>query len=154
AITPAPGFEGAQNLNPQWAADGASLYFLSDQNGIMNVYRLDTASGVLSQVTNLYTGVSGITNLSPALSTASHSPRVAFHAYEDGKYNIYAVDDPERLAGHEPNRSTAAASPALLPPQDRGQEAIPQLLADADTGLPPVRPIPPEGYRAKLTLDY
>src|SRR5262249_22664127 len=111
-------------------------------------------SGVLSQVTNLYTGVSGITNLSPALSTASHSPRVVFSAYEDGKYNIYAVDDPERLAGHEPNRSTAAASPALLPPQDRGQEAIPQLLADADTGLPPVRPIPPEGYRAKLTLDY
>ena len=75
------GFDGAKNISPQWSSDGRSLYFLSDRQGITNVYRLEVAGGVPAQLTNLLTGVSGITALSPALSAGGG--RVVFSAYED-----------------------------------------------------------------------
>src|SRR4029077_8311054 len=43
-----PGFEGARNIAPQWAPGGHTLYFISDRNGIANVYRLDLASGEIA----------------------------------------------------------------------------------------------------------
>jgi Tol biopolymer transport system component len=52
-----PGFAGAQNINPQWSPDSKALFFLSDQNGIADIYRIDLDSKKITQVTNLYTGV-------------------------------------------------------------------------------------------------
>jgi Tol biopolymer transport system component len=37
------------------------VFFISDRNGISNVYRLDVSSGQTAQVTDLLTGASGIT---------------------------------------------------------------------------------------------
>ena len=34
------GFDNAKNISPQWAADGRSLYFVSDRQGISNIYRM------------------------------------------------------------------------------------------------------------------
>src|SRR5688572_17634877 len=65
------GFEDATHTNPQWSADNRSIYFVSDRNGIPNIYRLARDSGGLYQVTDTQTGVSGISQLSPALSVAS-----------------------------------------------------------------------------------
>jgi Tol biopolymer transport system component len=75
------------------------MYFLANPNGITNVYRLDVASNQLHQVTNLFTGITGITALSPALSSAKDVAKIAFSVYQDGDYNIYVVDSPEVLAG-------------------------------------------------------
>ncbi|HET7746992.1 MAG TPA: basic secretory protein-like protein, partial [Vicinamibacteria bacterium] len=46
-IRPLPGFEGAKNIDPQWSPDGRSLYFVSDRDGVSNVYRLDVGAGSL-----------------------------------------------------------------------------------------------------------
>ena len=70
-VEPVPGFENGKHINPQWSGDGSDLYFISDQNGIANIYRVNIASGEIGQVTNLLTGVSGITELSPAMSMAT-----------------------------------------------------------------------------------
>jgi len=35
-----PTFSGVKNINPQWSADGKSLYFVSDRGGVDNIYRL------------------------------------------------------------------------------------------------------------------
>ena len=64
-IAEVPTFEKGKNINPQWTKDGKGLYFLSDHTGITNVYRLDVASRDLFQLTDLISGVSGITALSP-----------------------------------------------------------------------------------------
>lgn len=64
-ITRVPAFPGVRQLNPQWAPDGRALYFLADPLGITNVYRTELASGRVTQVTNLFTGVAGITATSP-----------------------------------------------------------------------------------------
>ena len=55
-------------------------------------------------MTNLLTGVSGITALSPALSAGGG--RVVFSAYEDDGYNIYAMEGAQL---------TAATAPINLP---------------------------------------
>ena len=72
---------------------------LADPTGITNVYRLDVGSGRLYQITDLFTGVSGITALSPALTSAKDTDKIAFSVYEKGDYNVYVVDDAGALAG-------------------------------------------------------
>src|SRR5262249_45238795 len=39
-----PSLHEGKNINPQWSRDGKDLYFLSDQTGITNVYRLDVTT--------------------------------------------------------------------------------------------------------------
>ncbi len=101
AVREAVGFDGAKNISPQWTSDGRSLYFLSDRAGITNIYRAPIDGGAPVQLTNILTGVSGITNLSPALSTSNG--RVVFSAYEDDGYNIYALEGDQALAGIPPS---------------------------------------------------
>ena len=98
-IREVPGFSAAKHLNPQWSPDGRSIYFLADPIGITNVYRSSTADGSITQLTNLFTGVSGITEDSPALSVAQGTGRVAFSIFRTDGYEIHAIEPGEALAG-------------------------------------------------------
>jgi Tol biopolymer transport system component len=157
-----------KNINPQWSRDGRSLFFISDRAGISNVYRMELATRAVTQVTNLFTGVSGITDMSPAISTASNADRLVFTAYERDGFNIYSITDPTQLAGTAPEPVQVAAAglpgvplPALLPPVPRPEEApynrVLLAVNDAAAGLPD-----PESqttwavvpYKARISLDY
>ena len=81
------------------APDSRNLFFVSDQNGISNVYRVDLQSGAMAQVTNIDSGISGITALSPSISSAIDARTLALSAYEDGSHHIYIIDSPQQLAG-------------------------------------------------------
>jgi len=86
-----------KNINPAWAPDGQSLAFVSDRTGISNIYLYELADGSIYQITNLYTGVQGITPLSPVMSWARQADRLAFVYYEDGQYSVYSVENPRSL---------------------------------------------------------
>ena len=60
------------NATPQWSPDGHSIAFVSDRNGVSNIYLYDLGERRLYQLTDLYTGVQGIT---PALSGPVVGPR-------------------------------------------------------------------------------
>jgi Tol biopolymer transport system component len=153
-IVELPGFDEAKNINPQWSTDGHSLYFVSDRNGISDVYRLDMASGGLTQVTNLLTGVAGITSLSPALSVAARADTLAFSVFEDGKFSIYASAQaaPPGVALVNAPAPTLAA---MLPPVNRPTgTALQQELSNPAVGLPPKPPERSSPYRPHLSLDY
>jgi Tol biopolymer transport system component len=170
-VTPVPSFAGAKNINPQWTPDSRSLYFLSDQNGITNVYRLELASQSVHRITDLYSGVTGITGLSPALSAANDADKIAFSVYEDGEYNVYVAEDPAVLRG-EPltvelaadmggfavRDSTGAGTPSfnagVLPPNNRDRGDIEAYLDDPDYGLADQNSFGTEDYRPKLSLDF
>jgi Tol biopolymer transport system component len=164
-FTPLPGMERGKNINPSWARDGAGIFFISDRGGIANVYRLTLATGEITQVTNLFTGVSGFTGMSPAISSATGADRLAFAAFERGAFNIYSISGAAELTGTEPREVQLAADgvplAALLPPAPRPAEApfnrVLAMLEDDLTGLPPADD--PETwevgpYRARLSLDY
>jgi Tol biopolymer transport system component len=169
AIRMAPGMAGPKNINPVWTHDGQGLYFVSNRTGIPNIYRVELASGAVTQVTDLFSGVSGITDLSPVISSSRSGDRLILTAYERKGYNIYSITDPVRLAGR-PAAPTAqqlaswdngAPLPAVLPPSPRPTEPafnrVLSLVHNYDIGLPT-----PEqamawtstGYRPRLGLDY
>ncbi len=153
SITPLPSFTDGKNINPQWAPDGKSIYFLSDRTGITDIYRLDLATGRKTQVTDLFTGVTGITSLSPALSVASQSGRMVYSVYEKGNYAVYAVDSASALAGKAP-AAPATPTPAMLPPQDRPHSELLALLADSTIGEKYASTTTISAYHPKLSLDY
>jgi WD40 repeat protein len=152
-IEPLPSFEDAKNINPQWSPDGSSLYFLSDRGGITNIYRLALATGERTQITSLFTGVSGITSLSPAMSVAHETGRVVYSIYQKGNYAVYAVDSTSALAG-APLEPVPAVSPALLPPDQRKNSDILTYLADYTTGQKGASMESVAPYHARLGLDY
>jgi Tol biopolymer transport system component len=150
-VRPGPGFERAKNIDPQWSDDGRSLYFISDRGGISNVYRARLDGGEITQVTDLVTGVSGITHLSPALSTGAG--RLVYCVYEDGKYNIYSIDSAERLAGG-PLSPPPLVNAAMLPPQERKPSEVVSLTERPTYGLPDQGAFRTADYKPHLSLDY
>jgi len=153
-VRPLPSFNDGKNINPQWTPDSRGVYFVSDRHGISNVYRADIATGGISQVTDLYTGVSGITDLSPALSSATHSDHLAFSVYEKGHYSIYSILKPEVLAGTTPRTGFPQGSAAILPPPNRDREGVVATLEAPGTGLPSSGEFSSDNYSAGLSLDF
>ena len=153
ATRPVPGFPTGKHTNPQWSADGGSLLFIADRNGISNVYRIRLSDGALRQVTNLYTGVSGITPTSPALSVAQHTDRAVMSMFTEGNMALYLVAD-SVLAGQDVEPAFATASPNVLPPAEPIADQLASLLADARTGLPDTAEFFSKRYGAGLSLDY
>ena len=164
AVRIAPAQDRSKNINPQWSRDGAAVYFISDRTGIPNVYRVELAGGRLTQVTNLFTGVSGVTALSPALSSATQADRVVFSAYERSNFNLYSIANPTELAGTDPQAPQMASGvllPALLPPSPRPTEPafnrVSATINDVATGLPTEAEVAQYAvvqYRPRLSLDY
>jgi Tol biopolymer transport system component len=153
-----PGSEGGRRLNPQWSPDGTSIYFLSDPDGITNVYQVNLASGQLSQVTDLFTGVSGITETSPALSVAQRSGRMVYSVFRANGYELYAIDGP-RTSAAEPAIAyrpygSAPVQAATLPPAERSNQMLVGLLRNPRLGLPSQTDFPVQPYKAGLSLTY
>jgi Tol biopolymer transport system component len=147
-------FGRAENINPQWSPDSRSLYFLSDQSGIPNIYRIDLETRQLFQITNLFTGVSGITSISPAFSVAEKSGRLMFSAYEKGRFSVYSIEAPATLAGQPVTPSPFGdCRPAVLPPMDRQPGLVLGLLRNPIFGLPEAEEFPVSEYKPKLSLD-
>ena len=153
-VTRLPGFEGARHINPQWTPDGTSLFFVADPDGISNVYRADRAGGRITQVTDLYTGVSGITETSPALSVAQRSGRLVYSVFHANGYGLYAIDSPEVLAGRPFNPDAGVKLAAVLPPVDRRNPLLVDLLKNPDLGMPPDSAFPVQPYRSGFSLTY
>ncbi len=152
-IKPLAGFRLGKSINPQWSPDSKSLYFVSDRSGISNVYRVNVASGALFQVSDLFTGVSGITGLSPTLSVAAKSEDVLYSVYQEGNYSIYSIDK-DKLAGKPVQDTDGAVMANVLPPSQRSGSEVLGLLKSPLFGLPQNDNFASQPYKPKLTLDY
>jgi Tol biopolymer transport system component len=153
-----PHLTHAKHINPQWGPDGKILYFIGDPGGISNVYRLSLGDGAITQVTNVFSGVSGITSLSPALSVAQKTSRAVFSVYSGGGYAIQAIDDIHALEGGPVIDLPKSA--AALPPLDRAAvgTGIAEVIKDPAPGLPPEGGVALtsaiKAYHPKLSLDF
>jgi Tol biopolymer transport system component len=153
-------FTSGKNINPQWAPAGNALYFISDRDGIPNLYRVSIDGGDVAQLTTVATGISGITTSSPALSVAAKTGIAAVSMYEDGKYSIELIGGAGGSAGAHvapsPGSGASELSPAaaaMLPPADRNKSDVAALLSSPDFGLPAPSTYETEPYKAKLGLE-
>ncbi len=145
-----------KNINPAWAPDGRSLAFVSDRNGISNIFLYELSDGNIYQLTDVFTGVSGISALSPCLSWAHEADRLAFAYYEDGEYNVYAVDNPRSLKRQPYQAPATPLVTSLLAAERRalaGPTAVAAAAAPADTGPRAGTSVyrSPKGFRASGT---
>jgi len=151
AVTPVDTFSSGtagKHICPQWSPDGEALYFVSDRDGISNLYRV-TLKGDVSQITTVATGLSGITALSPAMSVASGTGVAAFSIYDRGEYQVHTLE--VARAGMPP---AARVSPVALPPVERQRSEVARALADATSGLPPrQQEYDVNDYRPGLSLE-
>jgi Tol biopolymer transport system component len=150
-----PSIPGAKNIDPHWSQDGSSLYFVADGDGTNNVYRLALAGGEIFKVTDVTTGVSGITALSPALTVAGRTNQLAFSVYRHGAYEIHLVDatDGSRL----PATSAIADvdSPVAVTPATATvpQRTVVGAVSAPTFGLQDGSQFTSKPYRAGLSLD-
>jgi hypothetical protein len=130
-----PLFENAKNINPQYSPDGQSIYFISNPEGVPDIYRYYVADNRIERITAVQTGVAGITDLSPAFTVAAKTGEITFSLYEDDDYNIYTL--PANTPG---TLVTATASPeapraAILPPLRATGSQITSYLSHPEEGL-------------------
>jgi hypothetical protein len=141
----------AKQVSPQWSPSADAIYYISDSDGVSNVYRAGLAAGDLRRVTDVAGGVSGITATSPALAVASQSGTLAFSVYRNGGYYIETLDAAASASGpmvDDEHAFTETGAPAA----EAGLLAT--LLDDPMTGLPTgPSPYPSVAYDDRLRLE-
>jgi hypothetical protein len=150
SIRAVPAFEGSKHIDPHWSADGSGLFFIAAPFGINNVFRVNVATGAVHQVTDVATGVMGLTASSPALSVARSASRMAFSVFRQGKFEIQILDSVEALAGR-PAVAPPFVNAGMLSPHDRSGAAA--ELRDDAFGLPAVIDRPDGLYVPSMSLE-
>ncbi|MEP6646865.1 MAG: tolB protein precursor, partial [Saprospiraceae bacterium] len=146
-------FPGADCLNPSYDPEG-NVYFVSDRDGFRNLYRTNL-NGELLQMTDLKTGISGISDYSPAISVSKSSDRIAYTHYFKSGYDIYEAKEAAFLhKAVSPNdvHYEAGTLPVVL---DRNHQLVMNNIEKMDE-VPPANPasyktIP---YKGNFKLDY
>lgn len=139
-----------KSINPRFTPDGGSLLFISDQDGVSDLYRQSLTDGAVTRLTHVATGISGITDLSPAMSIATQTGTIVFSVFDDQGYSIRAL---EANTGGVTVASTGTYS-GLLPPATAGETRVDATLENAVAGLPGTSNFKREPYDASLHLDY
>ena len=134
-------FPGAQNVNPVFSPDQSGLYFLSNRDGYRNLYFLDLETNQLSQLTDLFTGISGITQLTPALNVARSTGQIVYSHYQGRKFSIHKAN-PDDFDKRPVDPMLVDLRPATMPPFDRATEPI----VDNNLAVEPEDPLHPDEY--------
>ena len=133
-----------------------NIIFLSNRDGYRNLYKYDPNSGEVTQLTDLITGVSGITHYAPAFSVDRRRNRLVYTYFSSQGYRIYQADEDDLLSTVvDPNDvdMTAATLPRV---NSRAPRIVDPVLANATAGGEGIEEVPIEEvpYRPQFKLDY
>lgn len=148
-------FNGADNLNPLIDPSGNYIYFLSDADGFRNLYRYTISGKQIEKMTNFYTGISGITVYSPAVSIASKTGQMAYTYFFNGKYTILEAKENEFLYSLVENSIEKKA--ATLAPLEwkEGRNIVQENLSKTNLSVrTPTSSFKNLTYKPKFKLDY
>ncbi len=109
-------FRGADNLNPVFDKDN-NVLFLSNRDGFRNLYKYEIGSGKVLQMTDLMTGVSGITAFAPAISTSTKRDKILYTHFFKGQYTIYGAKA-EAFLNQAIESNQVDRSASVLPPSN------------------------------------
>jgi len=147
-------FPGANNLNPHFSGDGGTIYFLSNGDGFRNMFRYSLDNGMVEQMTDFFTGISGITEYSPAMSI-SGGDDIVYSYFKGNQYNIYKAHASD-FEAKPIDASVSDFTAAMLPPNiNRGVNVVNTNLQNFNVygriGEGQINTVP---YRSKFKLDY
>lgn len=147
-------FEGANNFNPVYSSNNSQIYFLSNKDGFRNLYRYTLNNGKTEQLTDYFTGISGITENSPALSISKNDD-IVYSYYRAQKYTLYNAKVTEFTPKVvDPNSINLTA--ATLPPLNSVgvniiNKNLENFFAYDDIPTDSVKAIP---FKSNFKLDY
>jgi hypothetical protein len=146
-------FPGANNMNPVMGP-GNIIYFLSDRDGFRNLYSYEIAGRNVTQLTNLYTGIAGITAFAPAISVARQTGQVTYSYYTNNSYNIFSAS-PAQFTRIPVGASEVNRQAAILPPFTRtGQNLVQANLLNPPALTAAQMQMTEVPYQSKFQLDY
>jgi hypothetical protein len=151
ALSAVPAIRDANQIDPAWSPDGSSLYFVADPDGWSNVYRAEPAVGRVFRLTDVETGVSGVTRISPALSVSSGSGALAFNVFRRGGYEVHTIASADLLHGTPVDPAVVASAldvASAVPSTDGAILPVPPLPSMAAGAQPQER-----SYRPTLSLE-
>ena len=147
-------FPGADNLNP--VLDTAqNILFLSNRDGFRNIYKYDRSSNKIYQLTDLLTGVSGITPYSPALTVDRKRDRIVYSHYLKNGYDIYAAK-PSAFLNREVDVQDVDMTAAALPRVNRKAPMLidPQLASVESQKDSQSLSVKTKPYKSKFGLEH
>jgi Tol biopolymer transport system component len=147
-------FPGANNLNAQFSGDSKRIFFLSNRDGFRNLYEYNLTNNSVKQLTDYFTGISGITEFSPAISV-SRNDDIVYSYYRYQRYTLYNSPASNFKARTVDTQETSFDA-AILPPMETvGVNIINSNLGNFDrfekTQTDSMKTVP---YRPKFQLDY
>ncbi len=145
----------ANNLNPLFSADEQSIYFLSDAQGFRDLYKYDIKTGKVVRLTNFFTGICGITELSPAISMDYKHNRIFYTLYLDNKYTIYSVAT-DSLTPQNFTITQTIDTAAILPPLDNTHSTVNLNIARDKILFSTLKPVALKHipFRRKFKIEY
>ncbi|MFP5081481.1 tolB protein precursor [Pedobacter sp. JCM 36344] len=153
-LSDVPVFQGANNLNAQFSGDSKSLFFLSNRDGFRNLYQYNLADKSVKQLTDYFTGISGITEFSPAL-TVSNNDDIIYSYYRSQRYTLY--NSPvNNFRSKTVDANAVNFDAAILPPKETtGVDIVNSNLSNFErfekTSPDSMKLVP---YKPKFRLDY
>ncbi len=143
-------------ISPQWSPDGKTIAFVSNHQGIYNIYQLNLESRKIAALTRLKNGVLGITETTLALSWSHDGSTMVFSSFYEKGWHLYRME------------LTQTADLTVLDADTTLKHA--QLVLSDTTSLLPRMPIAnsfyrnysleaeeyviPKSYSHKFKLDY
>jgi Tol biopolymer transport system component len=149
-------FPGADNLNPQFDKAG-NLLFLSNRDGMRNLYKYDMARKTVYQMTKLMTGITGITPYAPAISVSEDRDRILYTYYNKGGYGIHQARN-EDFSPEEVSPTAVDMVAGTLPPFRPGAKDIVnrnlRLYDENLKGMASLGTLQETKYKSKFQLEY
>lgn len=149
-----PPFPNSKHIDPQYSPDGNSLYYISDYEGFNNVYRFDFRTGRRYKITNVNTGVMGISEFSPALTVAQNSGDMMVSVFKKSNYNLYQIPQQETFGEEVARYDQIVASNRLPPINAAGNQLMLDFLKTPMRDLPSDTAFSLTDYTPRLALNY
>lgn len=145
-------FHGAENINPNFDHEG-NILFISERDGFRNMYKYNVTDKKVYQLTNILTGISGITRYSPAITVSTKRDKIMYTHYWKNGYNIYEVSA-SQLEHKEVDATAVNLEAGTLPGwQMSKKDIVSQNLNSADNYVSTTS-LKDERYKPKFKLDY
>ena len=144
----------AKHTSPHFSPDGNEIFFISNPDGYNDLYRYSLTDGNFYRVTRIATGISGLAELSPAMSVASQTGTIVFSVFDKTSYKIQKLE-PEQARGtpFTPSEADYRAS-ANLPPRNRENPIVDRYLGLPEEGLVSSSGFTHTNYNPRLRLLY